>query len=130
MKGKYDFNKTTNSRVHPRAIEKVREILDKKPTEIQRICNESNLNNPINLKSIYNQKSMAKQRRDEKPDEQHLGSNIITDSFIQSKTLAYDKDDVYILFDNDQLEDMKFHCLYANVNFFDILAYGFFINKK
>ena len=65
VKEKYDDNITTNSRVDPRAIGKVFEILNKKPTEIQIICNESNLSNTINLKSIYNQKPMAKQSRDE-----------------------------------------------------------------
>ena len=88
-----------------------------KPTEIQKICRIKSETSQINLKAIYNKKARA--IAEEQPENNILDGNKpkIIDSFLKFKTSGYDCDDVFILFNDYQIEDMKFHCLNINVTF-------------
>ena len=90
--------------------------LEKKPTEIQNICAQDIKINPINLKSIYNKKS-----RDTASNVEAIKSSqkdIIDDPFIQYKIISKNFDDIYILFNDNQVEDLRFHIQNYQVFFF------------
>ena len=105
--GQYDFSTIRKMRTNPSAIRKVNDLVGKKPTEIQNICAQDIKINPINLKSIYNKKS-----RDTASNVEAIKSSqkdIIDDPFIQYKIISKNFDDIYILFNDNQVEDLRFH---------------------
>ena len=89
--------------------------IDKKPTEIQKICNDQGSYGEINLKTIYNKKSRIAQNNQDGKSE-NLAQNLkINNEFIRFKISGYGCDEVFILFNDDQIADLKFHCLHVEV---------------
>ena len=88
-----------------------------KPTEIQEICHIKSETRQIKLKAIYNNKSAA--IAEKQPENNVFDGNLskITHSLVKLKTSGYDCNDVFILLNDYQIENMKFHCLYIKVIF-------------